>query len=131
MSPLIILNLSALNFLPDEHIIIPVSLKDVSNQYVFTFALIDSDATSNFVNESFVFDKSFSLKSLPIPRILKVVDGKSISSGKVTHSVSSEFSIGNKDKENITLNVASIGQFPIIRSPLVKTSLPSNRLESS
>jgi hypothetical protein len=107
-------SLSSLDFLPEEHIIIPVSLKDMSNQYVPTFALIDSGATSNFVNESFVFDKSFPLKLLPIPRVLKVVDGRTISSGKVTHSVSSEFSIGNKHKERITLNVASIGQFPII-----------------
>jgi hypothetical protein len=89
-------SLSSLDFLSEEHIIIPVSLKDMSNQYVSTFALIDSGATSNFVNESFVFDKSFPLKPLPIPRVLKVVDGRSISSGKVTHSISSEFQIGNK-----------------------------------
>jgi hypothetical protein len=107
-------SLSSLDFLPEEHIIISVSLKDVSNQYVPTFALIDSGATSNFVNESFVFDKSFPLKPLPISRVLKVVDGRTISSGKVTHSIASEFQIGDNHIENITLNVASIGQFPVI-----------------
>jgi hypothetical protein len=79
-----------------------------------SFAMIDSGATANFINESFVFSENFVKDLLPFPQTLKVVDGRPISSGQVTHQVSSSMLIDDVHLENVSFNVATLGHFPII-----------------
>ena len=118
-------SVSSLDINLEEHFILPVSLKNSSDSVIETFALIDSGATANFINESFVSENGFSVSSLEIPRKLKVVDGRSISSGDVKNSVSSDMSIGLNHKEKITLYVAQIGRFPLILGiPWLKIHAP-------
>ena len=107
------LEISSLDSNPEEHIILPISLT-VNSKSVDTFALLDSGATSNFVNMSLVQENKFPVSKLDVPRKLKVVDGRSISSGDVTTSLSSEMSVEKIHKEKIMFHVAQIGRFPVI-----------------
>ena len=86
-------SISSVNINLKEHFILPVCLKSFSDPLIETFALLDSGVTSKFINKSLVSVNDFSLSSLDSPRKLKVVDRRSISSGDVTHSVSSDMLI--------------------------------------
>ncbi len=70
-------------------------------------ALVDSDATSSFINQTFVAQHNIPMvkKSAPVP--VEVIDGRTITSGAITHEIAPlQFRIG-KHVEKIVLNIMS------------------------
>ena len=107
--------ISSLTFDPEEHIIIPVQIKNQFGFFVSALAMIDSGATSNFMHPQFSTRYHIKLARKAEPQILEVVDGRPISSGDVTHEARKvRLDFGNVHSELITFNIANIGQFPII-----------------
>ncbi len=77
-------------------------------------ALVDSDATSSFIDQTFVAQHNILVvkKSTPIP--VEVIDGRTITSGAITHETTPlELCIG-KHMEKIVLNIISTSHHPII-----------------
>ena len=79
-----------------------------------TSALVDSGAASSFIHTTFVHRHSIDLQLKASPQKLEVVDGRPIASGAITHeTIPLRLEIGSH-AEDIQLNVADIGHYPII-----------------
>jgi hypothetical protein len=77
-------------------------------------ALVDSGATSSFIDQTFVVQHNIPVikESTPIP--VEVIDGRIIASGAITHETTPlELCIG-KHTEKIVLNIISTPHHPII-----------------
>jgi hypothetical protein len=77
-------------------------------------ALVDSGATSSFIDQTFVIQHNIPAikKSTPVP--VEVIDGRTITSGAITHETTPlELYIG-KHTEKIVLNIISTPHHPII-----------------
>ncbi len=77
-------------------------------------ALVDSGATSSFIDQTFVAQHNIHVvkKSTPVP--IEVIDGRTIASGAITHKTTPlELCIG-KHTEKIILNIISTPHHPII-----------------
>jgi hypothetical protein len=77
-------------------------------------ALVDSGATSSFINQTFVIQHNILVvkKSTPVP--IEVIDGRFITSCAITHETTPlELCIG-KHTEKIVLNIISTPHHPII-----------------
>jgi hypothetical protein len=77
-------------------------------------ALVDSGATSSFIDQTFVAQHNIPVvkKSTPVP--VEVIDGRTITSGAITHETTPlELCIG-KHTEKIILNIISTPHHPII-----------------
>jgi hypothetical protein len=77
-------------------------------------ALVDSSATSSFIDQTFIAQHNIPVvkKSTPVP--VKVIDGRTIASGAITHETTPlELYIG-KHMEKIVLNIISTPHHPII-----------------
>ncbi len=77
-------------------------------------ALVNSGATSSFIDQTFVAQHNIPVvkKSTPIP--VEVIDGKTIASGAITHETTPlELCIGKHTKK-IVLNIISTPLHPII-----------------
>jgi len=77
-------------------------------------ALVDSGATSSFIDQTFVVQHNIPVikKSTPVP--VEVIDGRTIASGAITHETTPlELCIG-KHTEKIVLNIISTPHHPII-----------------
>jgi transposase InsO family protein len=81
--------------------------------FIDTFALLDSGATSNFIDRSFATRHSFPLEPKALPYQLFVIDGRPIKSGEVTHSVSLVVQVG-KHHQTLTFDVTSLGSYPVV-----------------
>jgi len=76
-------------------------------------ALVDSSATSSFIDQTFVIQHNIPMikKSTPVP--VKVIDGRTIASGVITHETTPlELCIDNTEK--IIFNIISTPHHPII-----------------
>jgi hypothetical protein len=76
--------------------------------------LVDSDATSSFIDQTFVTQHNIPVvkKSTPVP--VEIIDGRTIASGAITHERTPlELCIG-KHTEKIVLNIISTPHYPII-----------------
>jgi hypothetical protein len=77
-------------------------------------ALVDSGATSSFIDQTFVAQHNIPVvkKSTPVP--VEVIHGRTIASGAITHETTLlELCIG-KHMEKIVLNIISTPHHPII-----------------
>jgi hypothetical protein len=77
-------------------------------------ALVDSGATSSFIDQTFVAQHNIPVvkKSTPVP--VEVIDWRTITSGAITHETTPlELCIG-KHTEKIVLNIISTPHHPII-----------------
>jgi hypothetical protein len=77
-------------------------------------ALVDSGATSSFIDQTFVVQHNILVikKSTPVP--VEVIDGRTIASGAITHETTPlELCIG-KHTEKIVPNIISTPHHPII-----------------
>lgn len=95
-----------------EHIVIDVVLK-IKDKTIHTVAMLDSGAMSNFIDIEFCLNNQLTLDKKNNPIEILTVDGSPISSGRVTHDVKSHLTIG-PHKEDITLDVTKLGQYPVI-----------------
>ena len=95
------------------HIVISVELNDVSN-YISSYALVDCGATGYaFVDEEFGCNHNLPLFKLKTPHCLKVIDGRPIESGLITHLSRVQMTI-NGHKENIPMFVTKLRHYPIV-----------------
>jgi hypothetical protein len=76
--------------------------------------LVDSGATSSFIDQTFVAQHNIPviMKSTPIP--VEVIDGRTIVSGAITHETTPLELCIHKHTEKIVLNIISIPHHPII-----------------
>jgi hypothetical protein len=119
-----VLSLSTVQEHP-SHFCLPVALI-LNNKRIDTYAMIDSGATGNFVNQEFV--KKYNLVTSPLSEelSLNVVDGRPIASGKISKEVVSALFIKNCHLENVSFFVSAIGPFPVIlRLPWLEKHNPS------
>lgn len=96
----------------NEQFSVSVTLQ-CNGRYVNTHAMIDSGAMYCFIHTDFVKEHGFPKHCKPVPIEVQTVDGRPISSGLVTHDTSLNMAIG-QHTEDITLNITSLGHYPII-----------------
>ncbi len=77
-------------------------------------ALVDSGATSSFIDQTFVAQHNIHVvkKSTPIP--VEVIDGRTIASGAITHETTPLELRIDKHAEKIVLNIISTPHHPMI-----------------
>ena len=76
--------------------------------------MIDSGATSSFINNNFVKDNDLPLDKKPSPIPLYVIDGRPIVSGEITHNTIPLNLLITNHSEEITLDVIQLGTYPIV-----------------
>ncbi|QRW03187.1 Retrotransposable element Tf2 protein [Ceratobasidium sp. AG-Ba] len=77
------------------------------------WAMIDSGASSVFINEKIVQDFQLFKKKLDKPRRLKVIDGREIDSGKVEHYVTINLKIFEHEEE-VDAYVVNVGNHDLV-----------------
>jgi hypothetical protein len=97
----------------EKHIILPITIK-TSGASIPTFALLDTGATSSFIDIQFAQSNSISLRLKTQPQDLVVADGRPISSGAVTHETLPVQLETGSHAEDIQLNAANISQYPVV-----------------
>ena len=105
--------LSVSNFSLNEHLIIPVNIS-FNGITIYTHAMIDSGATGSFIDDSFIQNHKIPIVKKLIPIELNVIDGRPISSGKITHNTIKLQMYYSNHCENIILDITSLGKYPII-----------------
>jgi predicted aspartyl protease len=96
-----------------KHLVITCFLSH-SDQEIQTYALIDCGATSYvFVDEDFARHYQLPLHPLKNPRTLKVINGRQISSGDITHIAEVQLSI-QEHQEKLPMFVTKLGHYPIV-----------------
>lgn len=88
--------------------------------------MVDSGATGrSFIDETFAQKHDLAFHALEFPRVIKVVDGRRISSGAITHTVRTPFTIGSHT-EILDMFVTKLGRYPIILGiPWLRSHNPS------
>jgi len=77
-------------------------------------ALVDSGATSSFIDQTFVVQHNILVIKKSTPVSVEVINGRTIASGAITHETTLlELCIG-KHTEKIVLNIISTPHHPII-----------------
>jgi len=76
--------------------------------------MIDSGATSSFINNNFVKDHNLPLDKKPLSIPLHVIDGRPIVSGEITHNTIPLNLLITNHSEEITLDVTQLGTYPVI-----------------
>jgi hypothetical protein len=96
-----------------DHLVVSCTLS-VNGQTIATHALIDSGATGiAFIDKDFARHHQLPLTPLQNPRSLEVIDGRPISSGDITHTISITLSI-NEHQEKLRMFVTKLGHYPIV-----------------
>jgi hypothetical protein len=76
--------------------------------------LVDSDATSSFIDQTFVTQHNIPVVKKSTPVLVEVIDGRTIAFGAITHETTPlELYIG-KHTEKIVVNIISTPHHPII-----------------
>jgi hypothetical protein len=76
--------------------------------------LVDSGATSSFIDQTFVAQHNIPVVKKSTPVLVEVIDGRTIASGAITHETTPlELCIG-KHMEKIIFNIISTPHHPII-----------------
>ena len=88
-----------------------------------TTAMIDSSATNNFINESFIKQNFIKTKPKSTPLTVKDIAGRKL--GMVDKQVTLKIRMANHEEE-ITLNVIGTGKHPVVLElPWLKTHNPT------
>lgn len=112
-----------------DHLVVELVL-EVGGQSISTYAMIDTGATSNFIDLSFVKAHGLPLEEKETPRELIVVDGRPISSGRITHHTLPLRLVVLSSQpihlETLGFDVTSLGAYPIILGmPWFRTHEPT------
>ena len=98
---------------PEEHFCVPVTIYHGGRQFK-TFAMIDSGAANSFVNPTFIQSANIPSIKREVPREARVIDGRPIASGAITHH-SAPFCLSIQGhEETISLDITAIGEYPIV-----------------
>ena len=94
---------------------------------ISVLAMIDSGATSVFINKSFVNTMSIPTQLRSPPQPLFVIDGTPISSGDITHTtIPLEMTVNHNHSEDIQLDIVSLGSVTVILGlPWLRKHVPS------
>ena len=92
---------------------IPVQIQSGSVALTCT-ALVDSGASSCFLDSSFAYQHSLSLVTKDIPRHLQVIDGRDAASGLITQESAPIRLTTGRHQEIISLDVTSCPNYPIV-----------------
>lgn len=95
---------------PSTHLIVPTELRSGSVT-AFPTALIDSGATSEFINQAFVHRNNIPTRRKQFPRYPIAIDGHGM--GVIDREVQAKLKMGSHE-EDVTLDVANIGKHPVI-----------------
>lgn len=76
-------------------------------------ALVDSGATGIFMHPQFAQDCQAEIKAKAIPREVRVIDGRMINSGLITHEASVELQVGDH-REWLTADITNTGRYPCV-----------------
>ena len=115
---------------PDKPLVISLTLiqrrPGHANDYTMipAHALIDSGASSDFIDSDFVQRYHLSLDKKDTPMDLFVIDGRPIASGSVTHSCSLKVRLGG-DSTPLKFDVTKLGPYPVVLGlPWLKSNNP-------
>ena len=96
------------------HFTVPITLRPLGCNEMEVTVMIDSGATSNFINSCFIEAHRIPTDEKEMPIALSVIDGMLISSGAVTyHTAPCRLQIGTHH-DKIRLDVTSLGVYDII-----------------
>ena len=95
---------------PSSHLVVPTKLR-VSSVTAFPTAMIDSGATSNFINRQFVEDQGLDTVPKRFPRHPRAIDGCSL--GIVDKEVHGKLRMEHHE-ESVILDVAPTGRHPLV-----------------
>jgi len=90
----------------------PLTLKAIANG-ITTVVMIDSGASSQFVDVNFLNRHHLVPRQKRFPESLCLADGSETRQGKITHEIDLELHLGYH-KETITFQVTHLGRFPLI-----------------
>jgi len=95
-----------------QHMVVPILLKCCGIS-VSTVALIDSGASTSFIDADFALSNSIRLRPKSSPLNVKLADGRP-AAGDITHETHlSQLKVGTH-VENIQLDVTHLGEYPVI-----------------
>jgi hypothetical protein len=91
-----------------------VDIIRIPEKILQVLALVDSDATSSFINQTFVTQHNIPVvkKSTHVP--VEVIDGRTIASGEITHETTLLKLCLGKHAKKIVLNIISTPHHPVI-----------------
>lgn len=91
----------------------PLVLDCIINDSLPCTCMVDSGATSVFIDAHFVSTHKLATKKKKYPESLKVVDGRNSAAGQITHEVDLNLQI-DQHVERITFQVTQIAGYPIV-----------------
>jgi Reverse transcriptase (RNA-dependent DNA polymerase)/RNase H-like domain found in reverse transcriptase/Integrase zinc binding domain/Chromo (CHRromatin Organisation MOdifier) domain/Integrase core domain/Retroviral aspartyl protease len=92
---------------------------------ILTEAMIDSGASTNFIDTDFAKENQLPMRTKARPFKLEVVDGRPISSGLVTHESPCKMTVRSHEEE-LTPSCTKLGHYPVILGiPWLKTHDPT------
>ena len=96
-----------------QHLTFPVKI-NFQSRAIDTYIMIDSGATGSFIDHKFINQHNIPVIQKDAPVSLSVIDGRSISSGAVTHNtIPLNLKILDHE-ESMSLDVTHLGNYPII-----------------
>ena len=97
--------------LEGSHLVVACKINDSISSH----ALIDCGATGYaFVDKDFATTHSLPLYPLKQPRTIEVIDGRTISSGNVTHMTRIGLNINGHSEQKLPAFITSLGRYPIV-----------------
>ena len=101
-----------------DYIVLPCTIASKETKFN-TFAMADCGATASFIDSLFAHLHGLNFFSLQHPRDLTVADGRIVSSGSITHTVSVQISFTLEahtkiHTEVLELFVTTLGQYPVM-----------------
>jgi len=101
-----------------KHLVVLCNIS-FGNRIVATHALIDCGATGiAFVDEDFARHHQLPLTPLQYPRSLKVIDGRPISSGDITHVANTHLAI-LEHQQTLLMFITKLSHYPVVLSILL------------
>jgi len=112
--PPLLLSSTTLISSPPSHLTVPVGLAGSPElAAIQTVALIDCGATESFVSSSFASLHHLPTSPLTVPRVRRVIDGREIESGLVTHYTTQVMAVDDHF-ESIRLLVCTLGDYDVV-----------------
>jgi hypothetical protein len=83
------------------------------NKTIPAIAMVDSGASSTFIDEDFIKTHNLKTTKKAVPETLNLVDGNETSSGKITQEITLEMEI-DAHLETVTFQVTKLADYPVI-----------------
>lgn len=98
----------------EDQLVVTCSVSQNSASFVPTYALINTGASGYaFVDQDFATKHGFALTPLKKLRLLEVIDGRLVESGRITHIAKLSLDIHGR-QETAPFFVNKLGHYPIV-----------------